>query len=215
MPWKCFLDILCQAGKGVHVWATSGSRMGWLNLEGVFHSCCSISLLTISVHSVFRGTSWRRPALETRHWHLVSANLCDLKIGYLCSSHFIGEEPFTAHLFFSTKFRFKRQSTTSGRDLGVSSCRVNGGTVDHRWVAERTVSWCCVTQSSPLVCDRPWEDAWRWCQHEGRGGVFLTRATWWYLKRGLPWCIRFIFFDESYMVDLFLGIKSGPKSPRN
>lgn len=143
MPWKCFLDILCQAGKGVHVWATSGSRMGWLNLEGVFHSCCSISVLTISVHSVFRGTSWRRPALETRHWHLVSANLCDLKIGYLCSSHFIGEEPFTAHLFFSTKFRFKRQSTTSGRDLGVSSCRVNGGTVDHRWMAERSFLMLC------------------------------------------------------------------------
>ncbi|XP_069415919.1 uncharacterized protein [Ovis canadensis] len=54
------------------------------------------------------GCPWtfrRRPALKMRPWHLVSANLRNLKIGYPCSLRFTCDESYTVHLFFSTKSR--------------------------------------------------------------------------------------------------------------
>ncbi|XDB62514.1 hypothetical protein AB1E18_015858 [Capra hircus] len=53
----------------------------------------------------FARTFRRRPALKMRPWHLVSANLRDLKIGYPCSLRFTCDESYTVHLLFSTKSR--------------------------------------------------------------------------------------------------------------
>lgn len=101
--------------------------MGQLNeLGGVSLMTLSTSLLTLSIPSVLR-TFWRRPALKMRPWHLVSANLRDLKIGYPCSLRFTCDESYTVHLFFSTKSRLgelpggEPLPSFRAQDLGVSA----------------------------------------------------------------------------------------------
>lgn len=160
----------------------------------------SSSLLTLSIPSVLR-TFRRRPALKMRPWHLVSANLRDLKIGYPCSLRFTCDESYTVHLLFSTKSRLGGLPGGGAplQGAGPSSqllSRVSAGSVDRSWMAAPAVSWCCASWSSSCVCvwDCPQEDARKWRQHEARSGALLTRDTWWYLKRGLPWCIRFILW---------------------
>lgn len=121
--------------------------MGRLNLEGgvcVSFMPLSVSLLTLNAHSVLRGTSRRRPALKTRHWHLVSANLRDLKIGYPCSLRFTCDESYTVHLFFSTKSRL---GGLPGAEPHFRAgpwyqllCRVSAGAVDYSWTAEHVIS---------------------------------------------------------------------------
>lgn len=44
---------------GVDIWATSGSRMGRLNMAGLL-PCMALRPLTFSVRSDLMGTSWRR-----------------------------------------------------------------------------------------------------------------------------------------------------------
>lgn len=155
----------------------------------------STSLLTLSIPSVLR-TFWRRPALKKRPWHLVSANLRNLKIGYPCSLRFTCDESYTVHLFFSTKSRLGELPGGQAPPLqgaGPWSQRlsmVSAGTVDHSWMAAHSVSWssscACVRLSTGRCLEvvPTWSKKW----------AFLTRDAWWYLKRGLPWCIRFILW---------------------
>lgn len=129
--------------------------MGRLNELGyVSLMTLSTSLLTLSIPSVLR-TFWRRPALKKRPWHLVSANLRNLKIGYPCSLRFTCDESYTVHLFFSTKSRLGELPGGRAPPLqgaGPWSQRlsmVSAGTVDHSWMAAHSVSW-----SSSCACVR-------------------------------------------------------------
>lgn len=104
----------------------------------------STSFLTLSIPSVLR-TFWRRPALKMRPWHLVSANLRDLKIGYPCSLRFTCDESYTVHLFFSTKSRLGELPGGGAPPFRAGPwsqllSRVSAGAVDHSWMAEHAVS---------------------------------------------------------------------------
>ena len=107
--------------------------MGQLNELGyVSLMTLSTSLLTLSIPSVLR-TFRRRPALKMRPWHLVSANLRDLKIGYPCSLRFTCDESYTVHLLFSTKSRL---GGLPGGGAPLQRDPEHRGSEEPRWVEQ-------------------------------------------------------------------------------